>query len=245
MRIVAGHLLTRRGLAAIAMGIALTTGMSGVGAETREEFWPEFDAFYKLDNRTRLFLMSSATRGEDTNRENGDTRFLSGQVGASLDFTLRPFFRTRADDDDWELHRFFWMRIGYRYLADFDSAAGGENRGLIEFNTRHPVVSEFWLTGRVKWEMRDIDGQYSNRYGVRLGAERAFSSGERTLVPYANVELLYDARFDAWNRQRYQAGIDIGINAHWRIEPYLLHQDDSRSDSAHLNALGITLKYSQ
>ena len=67
----------------------------------------------------------------------------------------------------------------------------------------------------------------------------------RALVPYAHVEASYDTRFDTWNRQRYQIGVEIEINQRWRIEPYIAHLDDNRSVSAHINALGLTVKYSR
>ena len=38
-----------------------------------------------------------------------------------------------------------------------------------------------------------------------------------------------DTRFDAWNRQLYQAGVEIEITKHWRIEPYYARQEDQRS----------------
>ena len=225
--------------------MASLLGISSASADTREEFWPELDGFFKLDDRTRLFLMTSATRGEDTESSNGSARYLSGEVGAHLDYTLRPFLRTDLREEDWQHDRFLWLRAGYRHLEDFDDWGNGENRGLIELNAREPLARGFSLTGRVKWELRDIDGQYSNRYGVRLGFERPFSADGRALVPYAQVESLYDTRFDTWYRRRYEAGIEFEVNKRWRVEPYIVHQDDSRSGSAHINALGLTLKYSR
>jgi hypothetical protein len=78
-----------------------------------------------------------------------------------------------------------------------------------------------------------------------MGFELPFSLRGRTMMTYAHAETSYDSRFDIWNRQRYQAGIEIEIKQHWRIEPYLVHQDDSRSASAQVNAFGLTLKYSR
>ncbi len=237
------RLLAGIGLATLAM--ALICAIPAARAETREEFWPEFDAFFKLDERSRLFLMAGATRSEDSGNSGGSSGFQNGQVGVHLDYTLRPFLRTNLREEDWQSNRYVWMRVGYRYIEDFDDWSGGENRGILELNVRHPIADEFSLTGRLKWDLRDIDGSYSNRYGVRFGAERQFSVGERMYVPYAHVELLYDTRFDTWNRQRYQAGIEIAINDRWRVEPYLVHQDDSRFEAGHLHALGLILKYSR
>jgi hypothetical protein len=76
-----------------------------------------------------------------------------------------------------------------------------------------------------------------------LGIERPFSAGGRTLLPYAHAEVLYDTRHDMWNQQVYQAGIDIAIHRSWRVEPYFKYQDDSRSEPAHIYAIGLIIKY--
>lgn len=214
-------------------------------AETREEFWPEFNAFFNLDDRTRLFLMASATRAEETSGSGDGTQYSDGTVGAHLDFTLKPIWRTNLQSEDWERERYVWLRAGYRHVADFGHWSSGEDRGLIEFHTLQPLPGEFWLTGRAKWEMRDIDGSYSNRFGVRLGTERELIVGGHSFVPYFHAEALYDTRYDSWNRQRYQAGFDAVITHGWRIEPYLVHQKDNRSATGNVNAIGLTLKYSR
>jgi hypothetical protein len=230
---------------ACCLAAALTLPASAAGADTREEFWPEFDAFFKLGERTRLFLMAAATRAEDTTGSGESTRISSGQVGAHLDFTLHPIWRAKLQGEDWERERYIWLRAGYRHLADFSNWSSGEDRGLLELHARQPLPGEFWLTNRLKWELRDLDGQYSNRYGVRLGLERQVTIGGHLFVPYFHAETLYDTRFDTWNRQRYEAGFDVAITHGWRIQPYLVHQKDSQSESGNVNAIGLTLKYSR
>lgn len=230
---------------ACALAAALVLQVAAAKAEFREEFWPEFDAFFKLDERTRLFLMGAATRAEDTTGSGENTRISSGQVGAHLDFTLKPIWRTSLQGEDWERERYIWVRAGYRHLADLANWSGGENRGLLELHSRLQLSGESWLTGRLKWELRDLSGQYSNRYGVRLGLERGVTLAGHSFVPYIHAETLYDTRFDSWNRQRYQTGLDVVITHRWRIEPYLVHQKDNGSESGNVNAIGLTLKYSR
>jgi hypothetical protein len=50
------------------------------------------------------------------------------------------------------------------------------------------------------------------------------------------------ARFGAWNRQLYQAGVEIETIKHWRIEPYYARQEDQRSSTAHVDRVGLVLK---
>jgi hypothetical protein len=49
---------------------------------------------------------------------------------------------------------------------------------------------------------------------------------------YAQAEVFYDTRFGAWNRQLYQAGVELGITKHWRIEPYYAREEDQRSSTS-------------
>jgi hypothetical protein len=212
---------------------------------TEEQFWPEVDGFFKLNDRSRLFLMGSLTRAEDSDFRDESPRYSKGKLGAHVDISLRPLLRQELEDQDWERNRYLWMRIGYNYVAN--SRANGEtnheDRGILELSLRQPAAYGITLTGRLKWDLRDIEGNYSNRYRVRIGIERAFEAGGHILVPYAHAETAYDSRYEIWNRQHYQAGVEVEINKNWRIEPYLARQNDSRSDAAHINILGLILKY--
>lgn len=95
---------------------------------------------------------------------------------------------------------------------------------------------------RARVDFRDTDGDSSQRYRIRLGIEREFTVCGVVMVPYAQAEFFHDTRFDSWNRQLYQAGVEIELNKHWRIEPYFARQNDSRSASGNANRLGLVLK---
>jgi len=236
------QVMWKTALTAAASALAFAAG-SCVAAQ--DEFWPEIDGFFKLDERMRVFLRASASRAEDTDVRNDKPRYEDGRLGAHLDISLRPVFRSELLDDDWERRRFLWMRVGYNYVGNYhaDGSTYHEDRGILELSVRQPTAHGITITGRLKWDLRDIDGAYSNRYRVRAGLERAFDAGGHTLVPYAHAETMYDTRYDAWNRQRYQAGMEIALNSRWRLEPYLARQDDDQSEPAHVNAVGLILKY--
>jgi Protein of unknown function (DUF2490) len=231
------------------MALATTAGMlafaTGNCAAAQNEFWPEFDGFFTLNDRARIFAMGSLTRAEDADDREGSPRYENGQAGVSADISLRPLFRRKLDEDDWERNRYLWMRIGYNYVGNYRANGDTyhEDRGVLEFSLRQPATQDLTLTGRVHWDLRNIDGDYSNRYRVRTGLEWATEAGGYSLAPYAHVEVSYDTRFDAWNQQRYQAGVEVKLSASWRIEPYIARQDDSRSAPAHIDALGLILKY--
>ena len=49
-------------------------------------------------------------------------------------------------------------------------------------------------------------------------------------MPYVGAEALYDTRYDAWSQQRYEVGVEIVLDDHWRLEPHYLRQDDVRQE---------------
>jgi len=74
--------------------------------DTRVEFVPEANAYLKLSDHARLFLLGSLTQGLSE-------PFTDGEVGVHLDLTLTPILRRRLANADWERDRYLWVRIGY------------------------------------------------------------------------------------------------------------------------------------
>ncbi|HEX4987043.1 MAG TPA: DUF2490 domain-containing protein [Burkholderiales bacterium] len=231
-----------RAAAFVCLALALATGRANA-AEDR--FWPEFDGFYQVDPRTRVFLLGSATRAEEPDDREGKARFEDGTLGVHLDVALEPVWRTNRANADWVKDRYLWMRVGYNYVGNYHANGDRyhEDRGVLELSTREPVALGLALTGRLRWDARDIDGAYSNRYRVRGGFDRPFTVQGVSVTPYAHAEIAYDTRFDEWNRQRYQAGVEIGLTPFWRIEPYFARENDSVLNPSRINAFGLVLKY--
>ena len=146
---------------------------------------------------------------------------------------------------DWERERYLWARVGYRYGTNIGPVDDPfhEHRGIAELTARLPLPASFWLAGRARVDFRDVDGKHSTRYRSRLTLEREMLVSGTAIAPNVSAEFFYDSRFDEWNRQRYQAGAEVVLNPHWRIEPYLTRQDDRRSQPEHVNALGVAVKY--
>jgi hypothetical protein len=217
-------------------------------AETTSQFWPELDGYFGLSDRTRVFLMATASSSEQAPGQSGGLSRQDLHVGAHLDFTLSPLFRPDLAKGDWQRNRYLWMRIGYRYgrsVGDLEeSAPYREQRGIFELTTRtSPLAGGLEYVGRFRWDARDVNDVDSNRYRLRLQVEKVFTHEGRALVPYVNAEAFYDTRYDAWTRERYQLGVEIVLDPRWRLEPALTYQSDSRSTPERINALGLTLKY--
>lgn len=208
-------------------------------AEDRQQaFVPEVDAYVKLSDRTRLFLLGDVTRSATA----GSTE---GEFGVHLDLTLKPALRPDLHEADWARNRYLWTRVGYLQLGSPDNRGFGptERRVIVELTGRIPLPQEVWLVNRGRVDLRDLGDEFSKRFRYRLGFEREFALGGVVTVPYAQAEAFYDTRYSTWNRQLHQVGAEVEISKRWRIEPYVSHQNDSRSTSGNLDTLGLVLKY--
>lgn len=222
-------------------------GIAPARADNSFQLLPEVDAFLKVDERTRVFLYTSYTYSKSTG--SGDALSIQdGEAGAHVDYTLTPAFRRQLRDEDWARDRYLWIRAGYNRARSLGEAEKDdrfrENRGVFELNARTlPLAWEIDLVGRARVDLRERNDEESRRYRLRLGAERVFEAGGRVIVPYAEVEALYDTRYNAWSQWRYKAGAEVELTRSWRIEPYFLLTTNSRPEDSTLRALGLTLKF--
>ena len=202
-----------------------------------DELVPELNVFIKLNKQMRLYLLGDITQGLSPS-------FTDGEFGAHLDFTLKPILRRTLRSGDWERERYLWIRAGYVVSTDLDDRDEGSTTHtiLLETTTRLELPAQIWLVNRARVDFRDIDGDRSQRYRLRVGIEREFTVCRVVMVPYVQAETFYDTRFNTFNRQLYQAGVEIELNKHWRIEPYIARQNDSRSASGNVNRFGLVLK---
>jgi hypothetical protein len=227
----------------------LLLGSTAARSETSGEFWPEFNAFLKLNERTRAFLLATTSR-LDADAHPAETRGdpTDGTFGVHLDYSLMPVFRPKLREQDWARNRYLWTRVGYQYSRSFgDSDAGNsfrENRGIFEMTARTPPLagSLEWIA-RVRWDLRRRDVETFSVYRLRLGVERQFDVRGHATTPYLSAEAHYDTRYNEWKQMRYQAGAEVVIDGPWRIEPYLEVRHDRISEPALIRAVGLVFKY--
>lgn len=203
------------------------------------EYVPEFDAFIKMTDVTRLYFDSQYTSAPPDGSP-------QAELGAHIDVTLTPVLRERLEKTDWQRDRYLWARVGYEIFDNPDSRSGGltERRGIVQLTAQAPLTAEIWFVSRGEIDFRDIDGEASQRYRILLCFEREIARVNGLLVvPYVRAEDLYDSRYSSWNRQIYEFGAEVGLTRNWRIEPYVARQNDSHSKSANVDQLGLILKY--
>lgn len=216
-------------------------------ADSDFQLLPELDAFLKVDERTRIYLYTSATYSKSTG--SGDSLSIrDGEVGAHVDYTLMPALRRQLREEDWHRERYLWLRAGYNRARSLGDAEKDdrfrENRGVFELNARTlPLAWEIDLYGRARVDLRERDGDWSQRYRLRLGAERMVEVNGRVVIPYVEAEVIYDTRYNAWSQSRYKAGAEVELTRSWRIEPYFLLTTNSRPEHSTTRALGLVLKF--
>jgi hypothetical protein len=197
---------------------------------------PELNAYVKLSDQTRLYLLGDLS----IYRPDAPT---DGELGAHLDITLIPPLRRGLREADWARERYLWARIGYTVSGAVNGQGPVERRGILELTARAELPEQVWLVNRARLDVRDIGGERSQRYRLRVGVEREFTPGGVPTVPYAQAETFYDTRTGSWNRQLYQTGVEVEISKAWRYEVYVSRQVDSQSPSATVATLGLVLKH--
>jgi hypothetical protein len=97
------------------------------------------------------------------------------------------------------------------------------------------------VSNRNRADLRVISGNFSWRYRNRLTFERTFKIKSVSLTPYAQGEVSYDSRYNAWTQNSYEFGATFPVHRRIEFAPYYQRQNESRSSPPHVNVVGITM----
>jgi hypothetical protein len=209
------------------------------------EFWPEINAYIGLNERSRMLFTAAATRAMEGQWTPGQAITQDAQFTANFDYTLAPVLRRDVPEAEWSKNRLLWSRIGFEYGTSGTSDADSfrSYTGILEMNSRYPTASLLWITGRLRVDLRDVNGESSQRYRVRLGSEWDTTAFEHPIAPYSSIEFVYDTRYDKWSRMTLKAGLETPIGGDWRFEPYLaLQYNKPDDDLKRVLGIGMTFK---
>jgi hypothetical protein len=232
-------------LAALLCGAGAAHGGSN---NDSHEFWPELNVYYGIDERSRLLFTAAAARAMEGASDAGKTTFQDGQFTLNFDYTLAPILRRDVPAAEWSKNRLLWARVGFDYGTSFTSGPDSfrSYTGVVEMTSRFPLADDVWFHNRLRVDFRNVNGEPSQRYRVRIGVEGQTTVLEHPLSPYTNVETLYDTRYDRWSRLTWKLGAETPIGGAWRLEPYLAWQFNRPDDSiSRVVALGLTFKVYQ
>jgi hypothetical protein len=208
-------------------------------SDSADEFWPEFDIYIKLNEKSRIFLLYAATQQEDLGA------YADGQVGVHIDFWALPALRKRLIESiDQSRSKMVMFRLGYIYSHPKNSSgAATENMATGEGTGRAHLPAGWLLSDRNRFDFRWLDGDPAHRYRNRLKLEETFDAGRFQITPYAYAELFYDFNVLKWTRLRYAAGAEWTVTNHIVLEGYYLRQNTWGSAPQFVNALGVAAQF--
>ena len=206
---------------------------------TRTEFWPEVDVYINVKPKVRLHFLGTVSKSvEDGEIRNSQS--YEGQFGAHVDYIPNNHIILRA---------------GYRYgtaIGNNDDPFK-EHRILTEQTLRKMLPGDLLLSDRNREDFRFIQGDFSFRYRNRVTLEREIHLVKgRPVTPYVSAEIFYDTRYRAWHRNRFAVGVQQPLRRNFIekmvlpkhqvvLDIYYLRQNDSRSETRHVNAFGAAL----
>ena len=226
--------------------LALVVGLAASGTafaqEPAKEFWPEVDAWWRTSPVWRLSLFVPISK-------NLDTHYREGNLIAQADFAWgkTDFVRERRLLDEGRAGSMKVMLVRGGYLGgrslDDHGEAYTERTAFAELHVRLPIRGGILLSHRLRTDLRWLgeNAEFSNRWRYRLMAEREFTAGRVSFVPYVNVEPDDDSRYNTVNRIRLIPGASVARSRHTAIEGNVTYQDDSRSSVTHVLALNVIL----
>jgi hypothetical protein len=207
---------------------------------TQKEFWPQIDFYINLKPKVRLFLLGTVSKSvEDGELFNG--KAFESQIGVHVDYIPSEHLI---------------LRTGYRFGTSVGETREPfkEHRILTEQTLRKMIPGDLLLSDRNREDFRFLNGNFSFRYRNRVTLEREFQLKKRTVSPYVSGELFYDTRYDIWNRNRLTVGVQISLRRgpirklllpkrQVILDLYYTRQNDSRSGTQQVNAIGALLAF--
>jgi hypothetical protein len=206
-----------------------------------KEVWPEIDTWLRLSPAWRLSLFVPVS-------QNLETYYREGNLILQADYAWGQTTRSTRllDENRTQTMKAWLVRGGYlggKSLAD-DGAEYAEHTAFAELHLRLPLKGGILLSHRFRSDLRwlgDTDAEFSTRLRYRLLAEKEFTAGRGSIVPYVSVEPYFDSRYGTVNRVRAITGASVSWSRWTAIETNVTYQYDSRSSTKELFALNVIL----
>ena len=168
--------------------IWLAAAGAAVAHPASKEFWPEIDTWLRLSRAWRVSVFVPLT-------ENLDTHYREGNLILQADYAWSESARTRRliDDDRAQIMQVWMLRGGYLGGKSLDDhgAEYTEYTAFAELHLRLSLPGGVLLSHRLRSDLRwmgEGDAEFSTRWRYRLMAEKEFTAGRGSIVPYVNVE---------------------------------------------------------
>jgi hypothetical protein len=203
--------------------------------ETSTEVWPQLDTYIKLSPDFQL--LATVTEQVATNSKDTDFR-----IGPTILFHLPTVFHGEVLRHHDEETRFLSLGAGYLYITPGPGGTGSvEQRGILQLTPRIPLPKKLLIMDRNQADLRWISGSFYWRYRNQLTLQRNFSIHLYSFTPFARGEVQYYSKYGTWYRTTYSAGVRLPIGKIAEFGPYYEHENTSRGQPAHVNAVGLVL----
>ena len=207
-------------------------------SDSTSEFWPEFDIFIKLNEKSRIFVLYTGTKQENLGA------FADGQTGVHFDFYTIPAFRPVIASIDQSRSKFLMVRVGYLISRPKNNSGTlTEHMATAEATARAQLRGGLLLSDRNRFDFRWVESDPRHRYRNRLKLERTFGIGRFQFTPYAHAEIFYDLKPRDWSRLRYAAGAEFSITKRIVLESYFLRQNTWATVPQFVNAWGTAVQF--
>jgi hypothetical protein len=229
----------RRLLGALLMVQGFTMIAAAQTSDSTSEFWPEFDFYIKLNEKSRIFALAAGTKSENLGP------YAEGQFGMHIDiYGVRGLRRTLISPIDPSRSKLLMVRVGYLVSRPKnDSGSATEHMATSEATGRAHLPAGFLLSDRNRVDFRWVSGDPGHRYRNRLKLERTFNLRRFQLTPYAHAELFYEFSKREYTRVRYAAGGEFSITKRLVLEGYYLRQNVWASVPQFVNATGLAVQF--
>jgi hypothetical protein len=205
---------------------------------THTQIWPEVEAYYRINERWRLYGLVSGTKS--------NSEYTDGTAGAYIDFFALPWLRGKLNPElnDTARGYFWWFRAGYSYSdAPKDEPKKVVNTITTETNNNFNFPAKILLQTRNRLDWRFVNGDFQPIYRPRLKFIRNLQTAYLSFNVYLYSEYFFYLNDNTQDRLRICAGSVIKILKTMDLELYYLHQFQNKQYVAPLNAIGIQLDF--
>jgi hypothetical protein len=205
---------------------------------TQKEIWPEVEAYYRINDRFRLYGLISSTRS--------NSEYTDGTAGAYIDYFALPWLRGKLNPElnDTARGYFWWFRLGYSYSdSPPDQKPKVTNIITTETNNNFNLPGDIILQNRNRLDWRFVNTVFQPIYRPRARFVRNLETAYLTFDVYLYGEYFFYLNDKTQDRFRLCAGSVIKVLKTMDLELYYLHQFQNKQYVGALNAIGVQLDF--
>ena len=203
-------------------------------SSVQKQIWPEIEAYYRINERFRLYSLISGTRS--------NSEYTDGTAGIYIDYFSLPWLRGRNDTELSDTSRgyYWWFRMGYSY----SDAPPSDKKKVVniyetETNNSFRIPENIILQTRNRLDWRWVNGEFQPIYRPRVKFVRNLKTEYLTFNAYLWSEYFFYLNDHTQDRLRICFGVEIKVLKFLDFETYYLHQFQNKQYVEPLNAIGL------